>query len=76
MNTAKSIVGVLTVVLSFVLTDIAKASDLQPFSADSKTIAIEVSGDISGYTKTQLTAYITREMQKLAKSPWHFIAVE
>lgn len=76
MNSAKFIIGSLAIALSFISTNIAKASGLQPSSVDSKTIAIEVSGGISGYTNTQLTAYLTREMQKTAKSPWHFIAGE
>jgi hypothetical protein len=40
---------------------------------ESETFAIEVSGQVPGFTQAQLSAYLTRKLQEENLAPWRFV---
>jgi hypothetical protein len=71
MHIAKtSLVAVTT--LLFVLPNVAEASTPPLSSLDSYTVVVHASGNVPGFTKTQLAAYLANGMQVEAAAPWRF----
>ena len=62
------------IILSLILPGIAEAATPPSSSLDSNTIAIEVSGNVPGFTQAQLASYLARKMQDENAVSWHFAA--
>jgi hypothetical protein len=76
MRFTKYTLSILMAILAIAFINIAKASDTpSPVSGEheSETFAIEVSGQIPGFTQAQLSAYLARKLQEENLIPLRFV---
>jgi hypothetical protein len=62
------------IILSFLLTNVAKAAALPSPSLDSQIVVVEASGHVPGFTQTQLATYLALKMHEATAAPWQFSA--
>jgi hypothetical protein len=53
-----------SIILSFSLTNVATAATRPSSSLDSNIVVVEVSGNVPGFTQTQLAAYLALRMRE------------
>ena len=70
MNVIKILRSV-AIFLAAILSHVATAATL-PSAADSKTVVVEASGVVPGFTSAQLNAYLAGRMREETPAPWQF----
>jgi hypothetical protein len=61
------------IIIPFILTNTCAATP--PFSSlDSATVVVEASGNVPGFTETQLATYLVRRLHEETTDPWQFSA--
>jgi hypothetical protein len=61
------------IIIPFILTNTCAAT--LPFSSlDSATVVVEASGNVPGFTETQLATYLARRLHEETTDPWQFSA--
>ena len=61
------------IVIPFILTNTCAATP--PFSSlDSGTVVVEASGNVPGFTETQLATYLAQRLHEETADPWQFSA--
>ena len=61
------------IVILFILTNTCAATPPSS-SLDSGTVVVEASGNVPGFTETQLATYLARRMHEETADPWQFSA--
>ncbi len=59
--------------LSSALANLAEADTPATATTESRTIMVDVSGKVPGFTQDQLSAFLARKMQEETSSSWHFV---
>jgi hypothetical protein len=61
-----------SILFVLILPNFASADASASEGQESETVAIEVSGQVPGFTQTQLSAYLARKLQEENLLPWRF----
>ena len=64
----------LSVLLPFVLTDVAGAVKPSSAASDPHVVVVEASGNVPGFTHAQLGAYLASRMHEETTASWEFLA--
>ncbi|HXX11380.1 MAG TPA: hypothetical protein VEK05_07650 [Burkholderiales bacterium] len=64
----------LSVLLPFVLTDVAGAAKPPSAGSDPHVVVVEASGSVPGFTHAQLGAYLASRMHEETAASWEFLA--
>lgn len=65
---------VATIVLTAILYQVAAAATR--VAPASNTVVVEASGDVPGFTATELTGYLAGRLHEYAPAPWQFSAAQ